>query len=134
MMSCKDTDAVSLGMFSPEQLLNIDKHFFVFIFHVLAYLIDIRIIELNDQKSNFILSGTVNRFNQLLPDGRQLKIQEIMMGILQVSHQSRNRQFLQMILHPVVLFCQKVHHNQKSIAVDSIHLADLPDRLVPETQ
>lgn len=39
----------------PEQLLNIDKHFFVFIFHVLAYLIDIRIIELNDQKSNFIL-------------------------------------------------------------------------------
>ena len=31
-------------------------------------------IELNDQKSNFILPGTVDRFNQLLPDGRLEKL------------------------------------------------------------
>ena len=87
VMADEHADVVVFVLLTVQKILYIGKDIHILVAHVLAHFLYIDIEELEDKESHFIVHGAIDGLQQFSSDGGKLKIEEIMVGVLQIGNE-----------------------------------------------
>ena len=96
-----------------QQLLNVAKHLAVLVLHVLAHLAHIIVIKLEYEVRHLTRLRAVECFEQFAANGRQLKVEEIRVGLFKITGQAGHRHIIYAVGRTTRTTAYKVGHRQE---------------------
>ena len=111
--------------------LNIREYHLFLVLHVVGDAMGIVIIEFEDETSEIVLF--VESLHKFLSDERQLEVDVVGMGSLEIMQKRRQRQAVGIVVL-LIAIDGKVDHRQESIGIHLLLLTYLLDCLVAEAQ
>lgn len=98
-----------------------------------AYLLGIFIEELQDEVGYIVCTGTIDGFDEFAADGRQVEVEEIRVGTLQIIHKGGNGKVTFIAAVRVLFFADKVGYGEECGAIYALRFADVLHALVSES-
>ena len=131
VMLREDVHVVIGLVLAPQQCLDVWEERLLFVLHVQPDIVGVLIVESHYQHNKVV--SLVQGLLELLPDGRQLEVQEIAVRGSQIVEQRLYGDFVVGRLRGISVD-EEVDHGKESIAVDALSGTNLTDGLVTEAQ
>ena len=124
-------NVIIVAQLTLQQRFHIREHCLLLKLHVRPHLMGILIVKPHYKPRQTVVR--IKCLDELLTDKRQLEVDVILVTCLQILQQRCNGETIQ-IVGIAISIDGKVHHSKKSVSVNTLTLAHLPNRLVAKTQ